>query len=75
MTRESVGSDPTAASAPSHEVSVDKCDENKDEVREVNSEVTFSDIFEEGIGKIFNACTPVFILLINNLELMYLLSL
>ena len=43
---------------------MDKCDEDKDEVNEVNSEVKILDIFEEGIGKIFNACTPVFILLI-----------
>ena len=41
---------------------MDKSDEDK--VHEVNSKVKVSDIFEERIGKIFNACTPVFILLI-----------
>ena len=65
-------SNPTAASAPPHEIQVDKC-EDEDKVHEVNSEVKVSDIFEEGIGKIFNACTPVFILLYT-VELMYLLS-
>ena len=61
MTGESVGSNPTAASALPHEVQVDKCDEDKDKVHEVNSEMKVS---EEGIGKIFNACTTVFILFI-----------
>ena len=61
MTGKSVGSDPTVASAPSNEVQVD---EDKDKVQEINSEVKVSDIVEKGIGKIFNACSPVFILLI-----------
>ena len=38
---------------------MDKCDEYKDKAHEVNSEVK---VLEEGIGKIFNACTLVFIL-------------
>ena len=50
---------------------MDKCDEYKDKAHEVNSEVKVS---EEGIGKIFNACTLVFILRIYNVEIMYLLS-
>ena len=45
-----MGSD--AAISPPHMVQVDKC-EDKDEVHEVNIEVKVSDIFEEGIGKIF----------------------
>ena len=45
-----MGSD-AAISSP-HMVQVDKC-EDKDEVHEVNIEVKVSDIFEEGIGKIF----------------------
>ena len=40
-------------------------------MHDVNIEVKVSDIFEEGIGKIFNACTPVFVLLFT-VELMYL---
>ena len=39
---------------------MDKC-EDEDKVDEVNSEVKVS---EEGTGKMFNACIPVFILLI-----------
>ena len=50
-----MGSDPTAISSP-HMVQVDKCEDN-DEVHEVNIEVKVSDIFEEGIGKIFNTRT------------------
>ena len=57
-----MGSDPTAISPP-HMVQVNKC-EDKDKVHDVNIEVKVSDISEEGIGTIFNACTPVFILLI-----------
>ena len=40
------------ASAPPHEVQVDKCDEDKDETHEVKSEMKVLDILEEGNGKI-----------------------
>ena len=41
-----------SASAPLHEVRVDKCDEDKDKTNEVNSEVKVSDNLEEENGKI-----------------------
>ena len=47
------------ASAPPHDVQVDKCDENKDTTHEANSEIKVSDIFEEGIGKICYAHAPL----------------
>ena len=37
------------ASAPPHDVHVDKCDEDKDKTHEVNSDMKVSDIFEEGL--------------------------
>ena len=51
---------------------MDKCDEDKDKADEVNSEVIVS---EEGIGKIFNACTPYSVYIAYSVKLMYLLSL
>ena len=64
MTGKSVVSNPTAASAPPHEVQVDKC-EDEDKTHEVNSEVKVSDILKERIGKICYAHKLIII------ELMY----